>query len=220
MINLLPCKDDADTAQTNLQEVQQLVNQNNVFALFSLTQDDPARLDRLPQQQPGAVLRLGLPARVLRRPVGLRLERLPRAATRPRRRRCRTPPSPATWPTPSSRPAASPTSEVRLAVQSENSAAGKVGSAQYTTLFKARGAQVVYNKTNFPATPGRRRDALRPGDDGVQAEHRDDLDALPATSGRSPPVSGRPATRASSSTSPTTSRVCWRRRPSWPRRCG
>jgi len=38
-INLLPCKDDANTVQTNLEDVQQLVSQNNAFAVMNLSAD-------------------------------------------------------------------------------------------------------------------------------------------------------------------------------------
>src|SRR5580700_2944289 len=38
MINLLPCKDDGPGVQSNVQDVQQLVNENNVFGVFSLTE--------------------------------------------------------------------------------------------------------------------------------------------------------------------------------------
>jgi len=153
MINLLPCKDDANTAQTNLQEVQQLVNQNNVFALFSLTQAIlPGSTDFLNNNQvpyygwgflPGFCgARWGFgwdgclegnaatPSQVSHAAIaGSLADAIIKAS-------------------------GLADTDVKLAVQSENSAAGKVGSSQYTTLFKARGAQVVYNETNFPTTPG------------------------------------------------------------------
>ena len=147
------------------QEVQQLVNQNNVFAVFSLTQDDPARLDRLPEQQPGAVLRLGLPPRVLRLPVGLRLERLPG--------RQRLPESHAHAAIAGNladaiiKASGLRRSKVRFAVQAENSQPARSATRSTTTLFKARGAQVVYmpGPTSRPRLR-RRRHALRPGHHG------------------------------------------------------
>ncbi|HVM65474.1 MAG TPA: ABC transporter substrate-binding protein, partial [Acidimicrobiales bacterium] len=44
-----------------------------------------------------------------------------------------------------------PAQQVKLAVQADNSAAGKAGNPQYLTLYKNRGAQVVYAENNFPS---------------------------------------------------------------------
>jgi branched-chain amino acid transport system substrate-binding protein len=152
-INLLPCKDDGSTAQTNLQEVQQLVNQNNAFAIFSATQAIlPGSTDFLNNNQvpfygwgflPGFCgTRWGFgwdgclegnaatPQQVSHAAIqGNLADAIIKAS-------------------------GLPASQVRVAVQSENSAAGKVGAAQYQTLFTQRGAQVVYNLDNFPTTAG------------------------------------------------------------------
>jgi branched-chain amino acid transport system substrate-binding protein len=45
-----------------------------------------------------------------------------------------------------------PASKVRFAVQAENSPSGTSGNADYDTLFKALGAKVVYSEANFPLT--------------------------------------------------------------------
>jgi branched-chain amino acid transport system substrate-binding protein len=152
-INLLPCKDDASTAQTNLQQVQQLVQQSNAFAVFSASQAIlPGSTDFLSSNQvpyygwgflPGFCgQRWGFgwdgclegnaatPQQVSHAAIqGNLADAIIKAS-------------------------GLPASQVKVAVQSENSAAGKVGSAQYQTLFTQRGAQVVYNETNFPTTAG------------------------------------------------------------------
>jgi hypothetical protein len=152
-INLIPCKDDANTAQTNLQEVQQLVNQNNVFAIFSASQAIlPGSTDFLNSNQvpfygwgflPGFCgTRWGFGWDGCLEGNAATKQQVEHAAIQGNL-------ADAIIKASGMQP-----SQVRLAVQSENSAAGKVGSAQYQTLFTQRGAQVVYNETNFPTTAG------------------------------------------------------------------
>jgi ABC-type branched-subunit amino acid transport system substrate-binding protein len=43
-------------------------------------------------------------------------------------------------------------SQVRLGVQSENSTSGQIGNAQYSQLFQALGAKVVYSKADYPTS--------------------------------------------------------------------
>jgi branched-chain amino acid transport system substrate-binding protein len=151
-LNLLtPCKDDANSPQTNLQEVQQLVNQNHVFSVLSLTQDIlTGSTDFLNSNQvpfigwgflPGfcdarwgfgwngcltgnAETKSQMPHEAI---AGNLAEAIIKAS-------------------------GMQASQVRLAVQSENTASGQVGAAEYTTIFKALGAQVVYNKADFPTS--------------------------------------------------------------------
>jgi ABC-type branched-subunit amino acid transport system substrate-binding protein len=152
-VNVLPCKDDANTAQTNLQEVQQLVNQNNVFAIFSASQAIlPGSTDFLNNNQvpfygwgflPGFCgTRWGFGWDGCLEGNAATKQQVEHAAIQGNL-------ADAIIKASGMQP-----SQVKLAVQSENSAAGKVGSAQYQTLFTQRGAQVVYNETNFPTTAG------------------------------------------------------------------
>lgn len=151
-LNLLtPCKDDANSPQTNLQGVQQLVNQNNVFSVLSLTQDIlTGSTDFLNSNQvpyigwgflPGfcdarwgfgwngcltgnAETKSQIPHEAI---AGNLAEAVIKAS-------------------------GMQASQVRLAVQSENTASGQVGAAQYSVIFKALGAQVVYDKADMPTT--------------------------------------------------------------------
>lgn len=150
-LTLIPCKDDANSPQTNLQEVQQLVNQNNVFGLFSLTQDIlSGSTDFLNNNQvpfygwgflPGFCgTRWGfgwngclggnsLPQSVV--PHEAIAGNLAQAIIKA---------------------SGMPASQVRFAVQAENSTAGQIGNQQYEQLFKALGAKVVYAKSTYPVT--------------------------------------------------------------------
>ncbi len=150
-LKLLPCKDDANSPQTNLQDVQQLVNQNNVFAVFSVTQDIlPGSTDFLNSNQVpfygwgflpgfcgtrwgfgwnGCLAGNALPkSSVAHEAIAGNLSQAIIKAS------------------------GMPASQVRLAVQSENTASGKIGADQYTYAFKQVGAQVVYNQANMPTS--------------------------------------------------------------------
>jgi hypothetical protein len=157
-VNLIPCKDDASTAQTNLQEVQQLVNQNNVFAIFSASQAIlPGSTDFLNNNQvpfygwgflPGFCgTRWGFGWDGCLEGNAATKQQVEHAAIQGNL-------ADAIIKASGLCPSGNGCSNVKVAVQSENSAAGKVGSAQYQTLFTQRGAQMVYNETNFPTTAG------------------------------------------------------------------
>jgi branched-chain amino acid transport system substrate-binding protein len=157
-INLIPCKDDNSTAQTNLQEVQQLVNQNNVFAIFSATQAIlPGSTDFLNNNQvpfygwgflPGFCgTRWGFGWDGCLEGNAATKQQVPHAAIQGNL-------ADAIIAASGLCPSGNGCSAVKVAVQSENSAAGKVGQAQYQTLFTQRGADVVYNQSNFPTTAG------------------------------------------------------------------
>ncbi len=150
-LTLLPCKDDANSPQTNLQEVQQLVNQNNVFSVFSLTQDIlPGSTDFLNSNQvpfygwgflPGFCnTRWGFGWNGCLGGNALPKSEVPHEAIA------------GSLATPIIKVSGHAPSQVRLAVQSENTTSGQIGAAQYTTLFNAMGAKVVYNKADFPTS--------------------------------------------------------------------
>ncbi|HZQ57071.1 MAG TPA: ABC transporter substrate-binding protein [Acidimicrobiales bacterium] len=149
-INLLPCKDDSAGVQANLSAIQGLVNQNNAFAVFTLSQfvlsgsTDFLQSNEVPYYGWGFLPgfcgnRWGFgwngclagntvtaqqdPVRAIQ---GALADAIIKAS------------------------GMDPT-QVKLAVQADNSAAGKAGNPQYNTLYKARGAQVVYLENNFPA---------------------------------------------------------------------
>jgi ABC-type branched-subunit amino acid transport system substrate-binding protein len=153
MINLLPCHDDASTAQTNVQQVQQVVSQNNAFAVFSASQAIlPGSTDFLNTNQvpfygwgflPGFCgTRWGFGFDGCLEGNAATKQQVEHAAIQGNL-------ADAIIKASGLKP-----SDVRLAVQSENTAAGKVGATQYTVIFKDRGAQIVYNENNFPTTPG------------------------------------------------------------------
>jgi ABC-type branched-subunit amino acid transport system substrate-binding protein len=150
-INLVPCKDDTGGVQANVSDVEQLVQQNQVFALLSLTEYIlPGSTNFLNSNQvpyygwgfnPGFCgYRWGFGWNGCLSPVLL----------------------------PSSNPlhnvdegnlataiikaSGLPDNKVRFAVQAENSPSGTSGNADYDTLFKALGAKVVYSEANFPLT--------------------------------------------------------------------
>jgi branched-chain amino acid transport system substrate-binding protein len=150
-LTLIPCKDDANSPQTNLQEVQQLVNQNNVFGVISLTQNIlPSSTNFLNSNQvpfygwgflPGFCntrwgfgwngCLTGNATTQSQQPIAAIAGNLAEAIIKA---------------------SGLQASQVRLAVQSENTTSGQVGAAQYEALFKQLGSQVVYNKSDFPAT--------------------------------------------------------------------
>ena len=150
-LTLIPCKDDANSPQTNLQEVQQLVNQNNVFGVISLTQNIlPSSTNFLNSNQvpfygwgflPGFCntrwgfgwngCLTGNAETQSETPIAAIAGNLAEAIIKA---------------------SGMPASQVRLAVQSENTTSGQVGAAQYAALFNQLGSKVVYNKSDFPAT--------------------------------------------------------------------
>jgi len=150
-INLLPCKDDGTGVQANVQDVQQLVNENNVFAVFSATQNIlPGSTDFLTANQvpyfgwgflPGFCgQRWGFGWNGCLGGNSLTQSQVAHAAIAGNLAEAII------------KASGLQNSQVRLAVQAENSAAGKVGNVQYDTLFKSLGAQVVYLQDNFPVT--------------------------------------------------------------------
>jgi ABC-type branched-subunit amino acid transport system substrate-binding protein len=163
-INLLACKDDSAGVQADVQAVQSLVNQSNVFALFSLSQYMlPGSTDFLSGQQvpfygwgflPGfcgerwgfgwngclAGNTVTAQQDQVRAIAGNLSDAIIKASGL----------DPNCLPAPAP-PATGTCSAVKLAVQADNSAAGKAGNPQYLTLYKQRGAGVVYAETNFPS---------------------------------------------------------------------
>ncbi len=150
-INLLPCKDDGSSVQTNVQDVQQLVNQNSVFAIFTATQEilagstDFLNANQVPYYgwgfNPGFCgTRWGFGWNGCLGGNSLTKSQVAHAAIQGNLAQAII------------KASGMQPSQVRFAVQSENSASGKVGNGQYTSLFKQLGATVVYAETNFPAT--------------------------------------------------------------------
>jgi branched-chain amino acid transport system substrate-binding protein len=150
-LTLLPCKDDANSPQTNLEEVQELVNQDSVFAVFSLTQDILAgSTDFLNSNQvpfygwgflPGFCgTRWGFGWNGCLGGNALPKSEVPHEAIG------------GSLAEPIIKASGLSDSQVRLAVQSENTESGQVGAAQYSDLFQALGSKVVYNKADFPTT--------------------------------------------------------------------
>ncbi len=148
-LKLLPCKDDGSNVQTDVQDVEQVVNQNNAFALFSLTESIlPGSTDFLSQNQvpyygwgfnPGFCgTRWGFgwngcvspnllaSSNPLRNVESGNLAEAILKATGMK------------------------ASKVRFAGQADNSPAGLSANAGYAKLFSSLGAKVVYNQANFP----------------------------------------------------------------------
>ncbi len=150
-ITLVPCKDDTGGVQSNVSEVEQLVQQNQVFAVLSLTEyilsgsTNFLNAQQVPYYgwgfNPGFCgARWGFGWNGCLSPVLL----------------------------PTSNPlhnvdegnlaaaiiktSGLPASKVRFAVQAENSPSGTSGNKDYDTLFSALGAKVVYSEANFPLT--------------------------------------------------------------------
>jgi branched-chain amino acid transport system substrate-binding protein len=150
-IALIPCKDDTGGVQSDVSEVEQLVQQNNVFAVLSLTEyilsgsTNFLNAQQVPYYgwgfNPGFCgYRWGFGWNGCLSPVLL----------------------------PTSNPlhnvdegnlaaaiiktSGLPASKVRFAVQAENSPSGTSGNQDYDTLFSALGAKVVYSEANFPLT--------------------------------------------------------------------
>jgi hypothetical protein len=149
-INLLPCKDDSAGVQADVQAVQSLVNQSNAFAVFTLSQyalpgsTDFLNSNQVPYYGWGFLSGFcgqrwgfgwngclaGNTVTAQQDPVRAIAGNLADAIIKA---------------------SGMPASQVKLAVQADNSAAGKAGNPQYNTLFKARGSQVVYLENNFPS---------------------------------------------------------------------
>jgi branched-chain amino acid transport system substrate-binding protein len=147
-INLIPCLDDAGTVQTNVQDSQQLVNQNNVFAVLSLSQFAlPPSNNFLNQNQVpyigwgfnqgfcgyrwgfgwnGCLGGSGIPG-----PYEAIAGNLAQAILKANNLDPKT---------------------VRFAVEGVNAPSGQIGNTQYTSLFTTLGAKVVYNQANFPSS--------------------------------------------------------------------
>jgi branched-chain amino acid transport system substrate-binding protein len=150
-INLVPCKDDTGGVQSDVSEVEQLVQQNQVFSVLSLTEyilsgsTNFLNANQVPYYgwgfNPGFCgYRWGFGWNGCLSPVLL----------------------------PTSNPlhnvdegnlaqaiiktSGLPASKVRFAVQAENSPSGTSGNQDYDTLFGALGAKVVYSEANFPLT--------------------------------------------------------------------
>jgi branched-chain amino acid transport system substrate-binding protein len=150
-LNLESCDDDGNSVQTNVQDVQQLVNQSHVFSIVSLTENLlPGSSNFLDANQ---VPHYGWG--ITSNFCGARWSFGWNGCA-----------SPDTLPT--SNPmqtveqgnlasaiiAASgmKASAVRFAVQAQNSPAGINGNKGYVELFKALGAKVVYDQATFPVT--------------------------------------------------------------------
>jgi ABC-type branched-subunit amino acid transport system substrate-binding protein len=150
-ITLVPCEDDTAGVQADVQETQQLVNQDQVFSVLSLTENmlNGSTNFLNTHQVPyigwgfnpgfcgyrwgfgwnGCLSPILLPtSNPLHNVVGGSLADAMIQAS------------------------GLPASKVRFAVQAENSTSGTSGNAQYVALFKKLGAKVVYNEANFPAT--------------------------------------------------------------------
>jgi ABC-type branched-subunit amino acid transport system substrate-binding protein len=150
-LNLVPCKDDTGGVQSDVSEVEQLVQQNQVFSVMSLTEyilsgsTNFLNANQVPYYgwgfNPGFCgYRWGFGWNGCLSPVLLPTSdplhnvdqgNLAQAIIK------------------TSGLAAK---NVRFAVQAENSPSGTSGNADYDTLFKALGAKVVYSEANFPLT--------------------------------------------------------------------
>jgi len=150
-ITLVPCKDDTGGVQSNVSEVEQLVQQNQVFALLSLTEYIlPGSTNFLSTNQvpyygwgfnPGFCgYRWGFGWNGCLSPVLLPTSNPLHNVDE------------GNLATAIIKASGLPTSKVRFAVQAENSPSGTSGNADYDSLFKALGAKVVYSEANFPLT--------------------------------------------------------------------
>lgn len=149
-ITLLPCADDTST-QGDVLTVQRLVNQDNAFAVIGTSLDlTPASTGFLNSNQVpfigwgftpgfcgtrwgfgwnGCVLGASLPPGQI--PHGSVQGNLAAAIIKA---------------------SGLPDSQVRLAIQQENSPQGTAGAASYAVAFGAVGAKIVYSKSNFPVS--------------------------------------------------------------------
>ncbi len=150
-INMLPCKDDTAGVQADVSEVQQLVNQNQVFGIVSLTANIlPGSTNFLNTNQvpyygwgfnPGFCGNRwgfgwnGCLTQVLL-PTSNPLHNVVQGNL-----------SDAIIQASGMKP-----SQVRFAVQSQNTPSGISGQGLYVPLFKAIGAKVVYAEANLPVS--------------------------------------------------------------------
>ena len=147
-LKLLPCDDDGNSVQTNVTQTQQLVNEDHVFSVMSLTQNIlPGSTDFLINNQvpfygwgfnpgfcgtrwgfgfSGCVTGNGYPLPIEGIAGGLAGGPIKATGHEP--------------------------SQVRVAAQNENTPSGQAGAAEYAAIFPAVGAKVVYNATNLPST--------------------------------------------------------------------
>jgi branched-chain amino acid transport system substrate-binding protein len=147
-IQLIPCKDDASSVQTNVTDNQQLVNQNQVFSVLSLSEEElTGSTNFLSQNQvpyfgwgfnPGFCgYRWGygwngcLGGNAIPEPIEAIAGNLAQAMIDA---------------------SGISAKNVRFAVQAENSESGTIGNAQYTALFKKLGSTIVYAKANYPTS--------------------------------------------------------------------
>ena len=150
-INLLPCKDDTSGVQADVSDVQQLVNQNQVFSVMSLSGNIlPGSTNFLNTQQvpyygwgfnPGFCgNRWGfgwsgcLSSNLL--PSSSPLHNVVQGNLADAIIQV----------------SGLKASQVRFAVQADNSSSGATGLGLYPPLFKALGAKVVYSEDNFPTS--------------------------------------------------------------------
>jgi len=144
---LVPCDDDANSAQTNVSDNQQLVNQDHVFAVLALSAWElPSSTNFLNSNQVPTVSwgfnpgfcgyrwEFGwngcLGGNAFKEPVEAIAGNLANAIVKA---------------------SGLKPSKVRFAVQAQNNISGTSGNAQYVALFKTIGAKVVYAKTDYPA---------------------------------------------------------------------
>jgi branched-chain amino acid transport system substrate-binding protein len=150
-LTLVPCKDDTGGVQSNVSEVEQLVQQNQVFALLSLTEYIlPGSTNFLNANQvpyygwgfnPGFCgYRWGFGWNGCLSPVLLPTSNPLHDVDE------------GNLATAIIKASGLPDSKVRFAVQAENSPSGTSGNADYDSLFSALGAKVVYSEANFPLT--------------------------------------------------------------------
>jgi branched-chain amino acid transport system substrate-binding protein len=150
-INFLGCKDDASTVQTNVTDVQQIVQEQNAFAVFTLTEDVLTGSGNFLSQNQVPFYGWGFNSPFCGYRWGFGWNGCD---------------SPNTLPTGNPlyhvaqgslvdaiiKASGLKPSQVRFGVQSENSPNGIAANVFYAGLFKARGAKVVYVQSNFPAT--------------------------------------------------------------------
>jgi ABC-type branched-subunit amino acid transport system substrate-binding protein len=145
-LTLVPCKDDGGSVETNVTDTQQLVSQNQVFAELTASEvildgsTNYLNSNQVPYYGWGFTPgfcgnRWGfgwsgcLAGNGFKEPIEAIQGNLAEAILSA---------------------TGMPASKVRFATQEEDSAAGTSSTGQFTALFTALGAKVVYAKTNFP----------------------------------------------------------------------
>lgn len=146
-LKLIPCLDDASNGQTNVTENQQLVNEDHVFSVLNLSQFElPGSTDFLNSNQvpyigwgynPGFCgYRWGfgwngcLGGNGFKEPIEAIAGNLSQAIIKA---------------------SGLKPSKIRFAVEAVNAISGVQGNAQFSALFKAAGAKVVYQAANYPS---------------------------------------------------------------------